>query len=98
MDVNDHERLSNITQNLGKEQYFNGSSSFHSHRRVFNNEHISYQTMSVKLPLVSIREVLITSIGKLYIWAALLFGFYLVMKLHFADGCAVINTKPLRGK
>ena len=54
MDVNDHERLSNITQYLGKEEYFNGSSSFHSHRRVFNNEHNSYQTMSVKLPLVSI--------------------------------------------
>jgi hypothetical protein len=31
MDVNEHERLSNITQNLGKEQCFNYSSSFHNH-------------------------------------------------------------------
>jgi hypothetical protein len=98
IDVNEHERLSNITQNLGKEQCFNYSSSFHNHRRIFNNEHNSYHTMNGKLPLVSIWEVLITSIGKLYIWASLSFGFYLVMKLHFADGCAVINKTPQREK
>jgi hypothetical protein len=46
MDVNDHEILSNITQNLGKEQCFNCSTSFHNHRRIFNNEHNSYHTMN----------------------------------------------------
>jgi len=51
MDVNEHERLSNITQNLRKEQCFNCSSSFHSHGRVFNNEHSSYHTLNGKLPL-----------------------------------------------
>jgi hypothetical protein len=39
--INEHERLSNIAQNLGKEQCFNYSSSFHNHRRIFNDEHNS---------------------------------------------------------
>jgi len=66
MDVNEHERLSNITQNLGKEQCFNCSSLLHSQRRVFNNEHSSHHTLNGKLPLW---EVLFTSLGMLYIRA-----------------------------
>jgi len=54
MNVNDHERPTlHLTQIKGKEQYFNGCSSFHGHSRVFNNENNSYLTMSAKRPQVS---------------------------------------------
>ena len=52
MDANEHLRLSNITQIKVKEWHFYYCSTFHSHSRVFNNEHNSYSTMSMKQFLV----------------------------------------------
>ena len=46
MDVNEHERLSNITlktQIKVKEQYLYCCSTFHRHSKVFNNKHNTYQ-------------------------------------------------------
>jgi len=53
MDVNEHERLSIITQIKVKEQCFSCSSTFYSHSKVLNNdnENNSYAKMSVKQPL-----------------------------------------------
>ena len=54
MDVNEHERLSNITlktQIQEKEQLSYCRSTFHSHSKVFNNENNSYLKMSVKRTL-----------------------------------------------
>ena len=56
MDGNEHENLLNFTtprhKTKTKEQHFYCCSTFHSHSRVFNNEHNSYPKMSVKLNLV----------------------------------------------
>jgi len=54
MDVNEQERLSNITpktQHQAKEQRCHCCSAFHSHSMVFNNEYNSYPKMIVKRPL-----------------------------------------------
>jgi hypothetical protein len=51
MDVNEHERLSNITlktQINVNEQRFYYCSMLHSDSRLFNNENNSYPQMSVK--------------------------------------------------
>ena len=53
MDVNELGRLSNLTlrtRNQAKEKRFYCCSAFHSHNRVFNNEHNSYPKMSVTCP------------------------------------------------
>ena len=42
MDVNEYERLFNITQMKVKEQHFHCCSTVHSHRKVFNSEKNSY--------------------------------------------------------
>jgi hypothetical protein len=50
MDVNEHERISNVTlktQFKVKEWCFYSCSVFYSHSRVFNNVHSSYPTMIV---------------------------------------------------
>ena len=73
MDVNEHERLSNITfrQNNVKEQCFNCRFTVHSHSRVFNDEHNSYPKGSVKQPLAFTWVVLFTFVDRCYIWASL---------------------------
>jgi len=42
VDVIEHERLSKLTKIKIKEQRYWSCFTFHSHRRVFNNEHNSY--------------------------------------------------------
>jgi hypothetical protein len=52
MDVNEHERLLNITLRYKvKERGLYCCPTFHSHSMVFNNEHSSYPKISVKRPL-----------------------------------------------
>jgi hypothetical protein len=51
MDVNEHERLSNITlktQIQVKEQCFYGCSAFNSHSGIYNNEQNSYPSIKIQ--------------------------------------------------
>ena len=89
MDVNKHERLSNITLRH-KLKLINNTfyccSTFHSHSRVFNNENNSYPIMSVKCLLVIVKQYTLyfPSIN-ISIWASLSFWCHLVYKVLFPN-------------
>jgi len=90
MDVNEYERLSNIThktQNEAKEHHFYCCSTFHSYSRVFNNESNSYTNkMSVKQTLAYSWAVFNNCLE--YVWLlkwAIFQLYYGENKLHFNE-------------
>jgi hypothetical protein len=48
MDINEYERLSNITHNKIQKEALIAGSIFHSHSRIGNNKNNSFPKMSVK--------------------------------------------------
>ena len=83
---------SDVYHNKVKEQGFYFCSTFHSHSRVFNDEHNSYPQMSVNWPLAGSWMVLFISADKPYTKASLSFWCYLVYGIVFPR-CGVINNK-----
>jgi len=98
MDVNEPERLSNITlRHQVKEQHFYCCSTYHSQSKALNNELGSYPKMSMKQPLVCSWVVLFTSGHKSHIWASLLFRCYLVYRILFPK-CRLSTRKQNTGE
>jgi len=78
MNINEHERLSNLT--LKKEQRFYCCSTFYSHSRIFYTAQNACPNIGVKPPLACSWVVRLTSVDKCCIWIHLSFWWDLVYK------------------
>ena len=78
MDVNEHEKLSNLTLRQAQSTAF--IAVLHFTVTVFNNKHNSYPKMSVKWPPACNWVVLFISVDKWYIWASLWFSCHILQK------------------
>ena len=95
MDLNVHHEMQSKTQIKVKEHgFYFYCFTFHSHSRIFKNEHKSYYRMSVKRSLACSCPVLFTFAR----WTerfiiSLLFLCYLVNRILFPWWCVFINKK-----
>ena len=94
MDVNERERLSNVTlrHNIKVEEHcFYCCSTFHSHSKVFNNENNSYAKNECETAPSLQWVVLVTSADKCHLWASSSFNVICCMECYFQD--ARLSTK-----